>query len=372
MQSSPCVQPSDAAISTGPRLALRFDLRAPAFGADISQLYRGCVELCEAADRWGFERVFLAEHHGSEDRYCPSPITIGAAIASRTSHIRINPAAVVAPLHDPLRIAEDLAVLDIISNGRLDVILGAGYLESEFAMFGADISNRGASMDESLDVLKQAWTGEWFTYRGRRVRVTPRPLQEPRPPIFLGGMSKPAARRAARSADGFWPINGDLTDTYLEECRRLGMPPGVTAPIGYAVVPFESPRFVFVSDDPDRDWPKILRYALHDTNEYARMLGDAPKPSRTNVPAGFTRGPLSAEDIRAGGTYMVLTPEDCAQLYMPIARKHGMITIHPSLAGLDPEMSENSLTLFAEKVLPRLRGDSIGTDFDGGQPVSAR
>jgi alkanesulfonate monooxygenase SsuD/methylene tetrahydromethanopterin reductase-like flavin-dependent oxidoreductase (luciferase family) len=348
----------------GARLALRYDLRAPAFGADISALYRACIEQCEAADGWGFERVFLAEHHGSEDRYCPSPVSVAAAVAARTSRLRLSPAAFIAPLHHPLRIAEELAVLDLLSDGRVDVILGAGYVEAEFAMFGADLTQRGAVMSEVIAVLKQAWTGEPFEFRGQRVRVTPRPVQAPRPDIYLGGMSRPAALRAAREADGFWPINPKLTEIYLEERKRLGLPEGVAAPDGYAVDPFRSPRFVLVSEDPERDWERILPHALHETNEYARMLTDAPGASQKNLPAGFTAGALSAQDIRDGGTYMVVTPEECVEMYRPLAKASGMITLHPLLAGLDPELSWSSLTLFAERVMPELTASAT--------PLSAR
>ncbi|HEV7679871.1 MAG TPA: LLM class flavin-dependent oxidoreductase [Candidatus Dormibacteraeota bacterium] len=116
------------------RLALKYDLRAPAFGADIDTLYAACLDQCAAADGWGFERVFILEHHGSGDSYCSSPLTLAAAIAARTNRIRISTGALIAPFHHPLRLAEDLAVLDILSGGRLDVVLGAGYLPSEFDM----------------------------------------------------------------------------------------------------------------------------------------------------------------------------------------------------------------------------------------------
>jgi len=363
-----------AAASTqqqGIRVALRYDLRAPALGAQIRSLYSACVEQCEAADGWGFERVFLAEHHGSDDRYCPSPIAVASAVASRTTRLRLSPAAVIAPLHHPLRIAEDLAVLDLLSDGRLDVILGAGYVDAEFAMFGADISRRGAAMSEVIAVLKKAWTGEPFEFRGQRIRVTPRPAQFPRPDIYLGGMSRPAALRAAREADGFWPINPLLTEIYVQERRRLGLPDGVIAPVGYAVVPFRSPRFVLVTEDPERDWPHILPHALHETNEYARMLTAAPGPSRANVPKGFTAGALTADDIRSGGTYMVVTPEECIELYRPLAGLGGMVTLHPLLAGLDPGLSWSSLTLFAQRVLPELRAHAV-TSTELSAPTGTR
>lgn len=348
----------DDQTGSGVRFALKYDLRAPHFGADPGALYATCIEQCEAADDWGFERAFFAEHHGSADRYCPTPISIAAAVASRSRNIRLSPAALVAPLHHPLRVAEELAVLDLLSDGRVDVILGAGYVADEFSMFGADMSRRGAAVSQLISTLKLAWTGEPFDFDGRRVRVTPRPAQQPRPDIWLGGMSKAAALRAAREADGFWPINSTLTEIYLAERARLGLPAGSTAPAGYAVQPFVSPRFVFVSEDPERDWPRIMPHAVHEVAEYTRMLKDAPTGSRANVASAYTyseENAWSEETIRQAGSYLVLTAEQCVAMYRPMMKVNGMVMLHPLLSGLDPELSWSSLTLFAQRVLPELR-----------------
>ncbi|MGE0304383.1 MAG: LLM class flavin-dependent oxidoreductase [Acidimicrobiia bacterium] len=335
------------------RYALKYDLRAPDFGAPLQSLYRACLDQCRAADTWGFERVFLLEHHGTDDNYCPSPLILGTAIAASTAKMLISPAALIAPLHEPLRIAEDLAVLDQISGGRVEVVLGAGYSPDEFAMFGRDVTQRGAAMSEIVQVLKDAWTGEPFQFRGRTVRVTPRPARQPRPPIFLGGMTAAAARRAARVADGFWPVNAALEQEYRAECEREGHPPGVTAPRGYVVEPFVSPRFTFVSEDPERDWNVVLPHALHESVSYAQLARSAGARQQSNTPAMFQDEHISAEDIRSGGNYMVMTPEACIQMYRGLA-PDGMVVLHPLLAGLDPEASWSSLTLFAERVMPRL------------------
>src|SRR5271169_1150584 len=118
------------------QLSLKFDLRAPAFGADPADLYAAALDMCSWADAAGFDCVRFLEHHGSDDGYCPSPLVMAAAAAARTSRIRIRVRALILPLHDPLRIAEDAAVVDVISRGRLELVVAAGYVQSEFAMFG--------------------------------------------------------------------------------------------------------------------------------------------------------------------------------------------------------------------------------------------
>ena len=107
------------------QLSLKFDLRAPAFGADPADLYAAALDMCAWADAAGFDCVRFLEHHGSDDRYCPSPLVMAAAAAARTRRVRIRVRALILPLHDPVRIAEDAAVVDVISRGRLELVIDA-------------------------------------------------------------------------------------------------------------------------------------------------------------------------------------------------------------------------------------------------------
>jgi len=189
-------------------IGLRYDLRAPSFGSVThAELYAACLDQCAWADRHGLDFVVLSEHHGVEDGYLPAPITLAAAIAGRTKSIRINIAAVLVPLHDPVRLAEQLAVLDLGSGSRVGLIAGLGYRHEEFAMAGVDRAERGRLLEEYVAVLRQAWTGEPFTWRGRTIRVTPKPASPPM--ILIGGSTEKAARRAARLGCGFFPAIGD-------------------------------------------------------------------------------------------------------------------------------------------------------------------
>jgi len=146
---------------------------------------------------------------------------MAGAIAARTQALEIS-VVLVLPLHDPIRVAEDAAVVDHLSHGRLDIVLVNGYVPSEFEAFGKSMSDRVKLTTEAVATLRQAWTGEPFQHRGRTVRVTPRPFQQPGPPLWLGGSSDGAARRAARIADAFLPTLPQYWDTYRDEMRRLG------------------------------------------------------------------------------------------------------------------------------------------------------
>ena len=122
---------------------LRFDFRNPPFsGTTTAERYQAALEMAEWADRRGCVTIAISEHHGSADGYLPSPLTMAAALAARTSEVRLMIAALIAPFYDPLRLAEDLVVLDHLSQGRVDLIVGAGYVSEEFAMFGVPRAER--------------------------------------------------------------------------------------------------------------------------------------------------------------------------------------------------------------------------------------
>jgi len=214
-------------------LVIKYDMRAPSFSVGRQKLYQAAIEQCSWADRHGFGTLMLAEHHGVDDGYLPSPIVLAAAVAAVTTKIRLRIQALILPFHDPLRLAEDLAVLDIISGGRAEITAAGGYLAGEFAMFDKALKDRGRLVEESIVTLRQAWTGESFSFRGRKAQITPMPLQSPLP-IALGGASIAAARRAARIADAFIPAIPELrpsraserTFTNVRPVRRSSSPSG--------------------------------------------------------------------------------------------------------------------------------------------------
>src|SRR3954452_14964195 len=177
-------------------LALRFDLRNPAFAAvSAAERVQAAVEMAAWADERGCAFVSLMEHHGSLDGYLPSPVVVAAAIAARTRNTRIGISALIAPFYDPVRLAEDLAMLDNLSAGRLDIVLAGGYVAEEFAMLGVSMTERGRRVTEMVQTLRSAWTGAPFEYRGHVVQVTPARTRAGGPSIVLGGSSDAAARR---------------------------------------------------------------------------------------------------------------------------------------------------------------------------------
>ncbi len=319
-------------------VGIRYDLRVPPFATTThAELYRACLDQCEWADRLGLDIVVLSEHHGVEDGFMSSPVTLAAAIAGRTKTIQINIAAVLVPLHDPVRLAEQLATASLVSGGRVGLVAGLGYREEEFAMAGVDRKRRGSLLEEYVEVMRQCWTGEPFEWRGRTIRATPKPASPPM--VLIGGSTEKAARRAAKLRAGFFPAIGDqrLADIYTEECAKLGFRGGfVSMPNG--------PGFVHVSEDPERDWQRIGPHALYDAQTYAAW--QTPDQRSSMHVAGTT-----LDDVRRSGAYAILTPDDCIRL----ARDTGRVILHPLMGGMDPALGWDSLRLFEEKVLPQIR-----------------
>jgi alkanesulfonate monooxygenase SsuD/methylene tetrahydromethanopterin reductase-like flavin-dependent oxidoreductase (luciferase family) len=206
-------------------------------------------------------------------------------------------------------------------------------------MFGKDKSKRGKLLDRGIAVLRAAWTGEWFDYDGRRVRVTPRPYQRPGPRIVVGGGSRPAAERAARLGDGFAPHLREAWDDYRRAVIGFGRPdPGPMPP--------SSPRFVHVSDDPERAWRDLAPYLMYEMNAYGEFAEKAQEHT------GYT-SVADLDELRASPHYRIVTPTECIEMIEQLGPA-GAFTMRPLAGGMAPELSWASLRLFEAEVLPRI------------------
>jgi len=320
---------------------LLHDLRAPDFGTPPATLYREALDMTAWADARGCPRVVLSEHHGSPDGYLPSPFVFGAAVAARTAQVRIMISALVLTLRDPVSAAEDAAVLDLVSGGRLELTLVPGYVPAENEMFGVPFAARGAVFEEKVAAFTAALEGGPVIYAGRRATVTPRPLQRPRPFVAMGGA---APKRAARLADAFLPPTPDpaLADTYRAECRRLGKGDGI-------LMWPDGPAAVFVTEDPERTWAEIGRHVLHEADAYAAWSAGIPG-SNPWVPSDGLEG------LQRSGHYAVVTPAGCVDLARGLDPRSAL-RVKPLVAGLDPETAWRSLELFVDRVAPVLAAD---------------
>lgn len=317
------------------RTALMFDLRSAPFGTPHESLYPASMEMVEYADQKGFDNIILAEHHASTDGYCPVPSLVAAAAGARTKNIMITLCALVLPLHDPVKIAETIAVTDLICGGRLHTVLAAGYVDHEFAMFRKSLSDRGRLMDEGLEIITRALRGERFMDGDREVFVRPIPKQFPH--LYVGGGVPAAARRAAKHNLGFNPLSPDLDSLYVQECRKLGNEPG---PI------FGRSVGTLCYEDVEQGWAEVGEYALFLGKMYAKISGT--NQAQSNSPLF---GLDTIEKVRASGMIQILTPEQCVEL-----AKTRHLSLMPLISGLPPEIGWKTLELFTAKALPKIKG----------------
>ena len=308
---------------------------------EMSARYQAGLDMAAYADEHGFAAISLEEHHGAEDGWSPSPLLFAGMVFSRCPRIMVSISALLVPLHDPLRIAEDIAVLDLASGGRIVVMLGLGYRPSEYAAHGKDFSKRGPLMDEAVDAMLKAWTGEPFEYRGTTVRVTPKPLTQPHPMVMIGGTAKVSARRAARFGLPFSPAAHlpELAEYYREQCAERGTTPWVQMPGDDTVM-------LHVAEDPDKVWATYGKHMLHEATTYA----DWQTPDIKSSVHSHAR---TVEDLRAEGIYQVHTPDEVVA--MAEAKGAGAsFCLHPLVGGMPIDEGWRSVTLFTEQVMPRL------------------
>lgn len=319
---------------------LRFDMRAPASGAPIQELYAAALDMAEWAESRGCVSAIVSEHHASPDGYLPAPLILASALVGRTRTLPIQIAALLVPLHDPVELAEQMAVLDVLSGGRVSYVCAIGYLEAEYAMFGRAMKGRGRRLEDCLGVIRRAFSGEEFDYEGRRVKVTPTPITPGGPTLMLGGNSLAAVRRAGRLGMGMLTQGGDptLEQVYEEACREAGHAPEL-----FINPPATTVTSGFVARDPDRAWSEIGPYLLHDARMYAAWMGDAGAASKSVA--------KTVEDLRAEqGAYQIFTPQEATQYI----RSHGIFLAQPLCGGLPPKLAWESLELLANEVLPAL------------------
>ncbi|MFF3513389.1 LLM class flavin-dependent oxidoreductase [Streptomyces sp. NPDC002573] len=320
-----------------PVSVVRLNLVEPgATPASLGARYRAALEMATYADDRGITTVQTEEHHGVADNWLPSPFAFAGAVLGATRRLTVTVSAVIGPLYDPLRLAEDIAVLDLLSGGRLVTVAGIGYRPEEYALFDVEWTRRGRLQDELLQTLLKAWTGEEFRHRGRTVRVTPRPYTQPHPLLLVGGSSKAAARRAARLGLPFFPSAHlpELEAYYKERLVEYGTE-------GWTMMPAAETPLLHVAEDPDRAWAVYGGRFLHEARTYAAWQSGG---IRSAVRSAAT----TVDELRAEGVYRILTPEACLALGLD------SYVLHPLAGGMPLDEGWRGLQLFCERVLPRL------------------
>lgn len=310
----------------------RFDMRAPGRNAtERAALYRAAIDMAAWSDTRGCVSIAVSEHHASEDGYLPSPFPLASAMAAVTSQVPIVIAAALLNLYDPVRLAEDIVVLDHISNGRVMIVLGLGYRPAEYELHGVSFADRGKIADEKLAGLLDAFR-----------RVTPSAYSGERPMLAWGGASKAAARRAGRFGLPFFAQGGDATvlqPAYEDAAIEAGQTPAM------AMIPsLDAPLSVFVNDDLDAGWSEVGEALLADAIPYYDWNVEAGSAEMT---ASLSSARTVDELRAANGSHRVVTIDGARE----IIGAHGMLSLQPLCGGLDPSVAWEYLRRVTDEVL---------------------
>jgi alkanesulfonate monooxygenase SsuD/methylene tetrahydromethanopterin reductase-like flavin-dependent oxidoreductase (luciferase family) len=305
---------------------LRFDMRSPSWAGPAGDLYAAAIDMCAWAETRGALLAVLSEHHGADDGHLPAPLMLASAIAARTHQLAILLAAVPIPLWDPVRLAEEMSVLDLISKGRVSYAFGVGHRTQEYEHFGIDMATRGRAADEILAAVRPLVRGEPVEHRGRQVRVTPPCGSAGGPLVLIAGGSKAAARRAGTHGLGFISQTDSpgLKDFYEAQCRAHGHEPGV---IQFPAK--DTPTTVFVADDPDKAWDTLGPHLLHDA-----VMAASYRPRDDSV-ASITRADSIAALREEGGPYRILTSDEA----IDYVRGGRPLPLHPLCGGVRPDVA---------------------------------
>ncbi len=319
-----------------------------------ARFYREVSELAVAADRLGYASVWIAEHHFAPYGLCPAPPVLLAAIAQRTQRVRLGPAVCVLPFHDPVKVAEEYAVLDVVSDGRLDFGVGRGYLAHEFAGHQIDRDESQARFDEALEVIKLAWSGAAFEYEGRfyrypRIALNTLPLQQPHPPIAIAALSPATYARVGARGGRL------LSVPYIRD--DLSVLRGLLA--GYTAAA--------AGTSPDSTGPRVtVAFHLHVAPTQAEAEAQA-RPYLTRYcqtrAVGNTKSfdQLMEHHLIAGGE-----PRRVTDLLCELA-SYGVdqVLCLMNFGGMPLPLVLQSLTLTAQEVMPHLRTVPVASGQHG-------
>jgi probable F420-dependent oxidoreductase len=328
----------------------------PAWRKPFADFYADQLAQTRHAEELGYDEIWLTEHHFAEDGYSPAILPIASAIAAVTKYIRIGTYLVLLPLHNAVRVAEDAATIDIISNGRFDLGVGQGYAPGEFAAYGVDRKTRAGRLEEGIEVIRGAWTKDDFSFEGRHykvknVRLMPRPVQAPHPPLWIGAGAPKAIERAGRMGCNFMGLaNPAAQETYDNALRKAGRNPK-----DFSAAQL---HFTYVGRTDDEAWAHSQEHLHYMIKWYMRWLSEAGDVLGANMPQ--LPEPAKLRDSQLMFPLAVGSPDNVASKLNASLTKvrttHLVLGMH--LPGIAPERSRSSMELFAREVAPQLKPPS--------------
>lgn len=336
------------------RVGIWTDMRnPPQWRRPWAALYGAALERIEHAEQLGLDAVWLTEHHFFEDGYLPQPLTFAAAIAARTTRMRIGTAILLAPLRPAVDIAEQAAIVDLISDGRLELGLGAGYRVPEFEAFGVDMKDRFTLLEDRAREVRRLWD---------EGGIVPGPAQA-RPRIWIGANGDRGARIAGRLGEGLMWLDPAKAAVYLQALRDAGHDESVARLSGSVNL--------IIAADPEAAWSRVAPHLVYQWETYARY--GAEGSSKAGALVVHEASTLSADDMRSAGPAMLMPSFDVVTPEEAVRRMRAWLTDMPvmdvyfwdSIAGMPDDLVAEHLELLAREVAPAVRDLGLPTDVVG-------
>ena len=310
--------------------------------------YTEALEEVTKAEELGFDSVWMEEHHSVTNHYWPSPLVVLAGFATRTSRLTLGTDILVAAFHNPVRLAEDAAVLDVMSSGRFTLGIAIGYKPDEFSLYGVELEKRGARFEEQLAIIKGLWTQERISFKGAYYtvdgRLEPKPVTKPHPPIWIGGWGDITLRRAATLADNWIPgPTADLKRLLAGKKRFLDN------------------RRAAGRSQPITEWPLTRDLIIADTDRKARELAEAHiMIAYRKEYAGGWRHPFIDASIATDldrlmeDRFIIGGPDQCFRKIRRFVEEYGMthLICRIFFPGMPHEHIMRELELIAREVAP--------------------
>ena len=313
--------------------------------------YQDALREVTRAEELGFDSVWMEEHHSVTNHYWPSPLTVLAGFATRTSRLMLGTDILVAPFYHPVRLAEDATLVDVISGGRLTLGVAIGYKPDEFALYGAELEKRGARFEEQLAIMRGLWSGERVDFKGRYYTVTgrlePLPISQPHPPIWIGGWGDVTLRRAATLGDNWIP--GPTADLKrLLDGKRA----------------FVANRATAGRTSPITEWPLTRDVIIADTDREARELAETHiMVAYRKEYAGGWRHPFIDASIATDldrlmeDRFIIGGPDQCIPKIRRFVETYGMthLICRMFFPGMPHRHIMRALELLAREIMPAFR-----------------
>lgn len=320
----------------------------PGSGRSFDQLYKQMFAQIERAEELGFDSIWLTEHHLTDDGYLPSLMPMAAAIAARTHRVQIGTYVLLFPFYHPIKLAEDIAVVDVISGGRLRIGVGQAYRAEEFAAFGVNKKQRLGRTLETVEILKLAWTGERFSYKGKYfdlndVRVLPRPVSQPYPELLWGVGAPKGIQRAAEMGLSFATVGAaSSVKLYHDALKARGADPAKFSVVGS--------RTVYVADSAEAAWKDIEASSMYWAENYGKWLSQ-------HAGTDISKAPIRPDPERLKRVSVLGPPNEIRRRLAQVIEEDQLtdLIITTQMPGLDPAKAMHSLERFGAEVLPFLK-----------------